>query len=136
MDDAVSAVANLADCAVTRLWPDATEVEKAKLNQLIQGIQNDFLLLAGHIDPHKLHSHQSSVFVSGWRPFVGWVCGAALAYAALIEPVARFIAVVVFAYTGAIPVINTDISLQILLGLLGLAGMRTFEKQANIARNH
>ena len=133
IDDAVSAVAALADSAIKRIWPDATEVEKAKLAQFTQEMQNEFLLLAGQIDTNKLEAQNPSVFVSGWRPFVGWVCGAALAYAALIEPLARFVATVAFGYVGLFPVLDTDITLQILLGLLGLAGMRSFEKKFGVA---
>jgi len=134
IDDAIGAVSTLADSAVKRIWPDATEVEKAKLAQLTQDMQNEFLLLAGQMDTNKLEAQNASVFVSGWRPFVGWVCGAGLAYAALIEPIGRFVAVVGFKYAGVFPVLDTDITLQILLGLLGLAGMRSFEKKAGVAR--
>lgn len=135
LDDAIGAVATLADSAVKRIWPDATEVEKAKLEQITQEMQNKFLLLAGQMDVNKLEAQNPSVFVSGWRPFVGWVCGVGLAYAALLEPLARFVAVVAFGYTGAFPVLNTDITLQILLGLLGLATVRSFEKKAGVARS-
>lgn len=134
IDDAVAAVATLADSAVKRIWPDATEVEKAKLAQLTQEMQNELSLLAGQMDINKLEAQNASVFVSGWRPFVGWVCGAGLAYAALIEPISRFVAVVGFKYAGVFPVLDTDITLQILLGLLGLAGMRSFEKKVGVAR--
>ena len=67
-------------------------------------------------------------FVSGGRPFVMWVCGLALAYATLFEPVARFVAQVGYGYSGPFPAIDTDLTLQILLGLLGLSGMRSFER--------
>lgn len=130
----IDAVATLADSVVKRVWPDATEVEKAKLTQLNQEMQNESALLSGQIETNKLEAQNDSVYVSGWRPFVGWVCGIALAYAALIEPMARFIAVVGFGYEGNFPVLDTEITLQILLGLLGLAGMRSFEKRAGVAR--
>jgi hypothetical protein len=134
IDDAIAAVSNLADSAIKRIWPDATEIEKAKLAQLSQALQNDFNLLMGQLEINKTEASSASVFVSGWRPMVGWVCGAALAYAAIIEPFARFVAVVVFSYTGAFPAVDTDITLQILLGLLGLAGMRSFEKTRIVGR--
>ncbi len=134
IDDAVSNVAALANTAIARIWPDATEIQKRKLDSLVQGLQNDFLLQFGQIDTNKLEAASANTFVSGWRPFVGWVCGAALAYAAILEPVARFIATVAFGYAGIFPVIDTEITLQILLGLLGLAGMRTFEKKNGVAR--
>jgi hypothetical protein len=134
IDDAVAAVATLADSAVKRIWPDATEVEKAKLAQLTQEMQNEFLLLAGQMDINKLEAQNSSVFVSGWRPMVGWICGMALAYAALIEPLLRFIATVMYGYQGAYPEVNTTITLEILFAMLGLAGMRSFEKKHGVAR--
>lgn len=126
--DAIAAVATLADDAVKRIWPDATEVEKTKLEQLKQELQNQFALLAGQIDINKIEAANPSVFVSGWRPFVGWACGVGVAYVSVIEPIARFVAAVGFGYVGAFPLIDTEITLQVLLGLLGLAGMRTFEK--------
>lgn len=72
-------------------------------------------------------------FVSGGRPFVMWVCGLALAYATLFEPVARFVAQVGYGYSGPFPAIDTDLTLQILLGLLGLSTMRSFEKVRKVA---
>lgn len=67
-------------------------------------------------------------FVAGWRPFVGWIGGIGLAYASVIEPVARFVAEVMFHYQGAFPAIDTSITLQVLSGLLGLGTLRTIEK--------
>lgn len=128
IDDAVAAVSNLADSAIKRIWPDATEVEKNKLQQLTQEMQNHFNLLYGQLEINKEEAKSTSIFVSGWRPSIGWICGAALAYSSLIEPFARFIAVVMFGYVGVFPVIDTNLTMQVLLGLLGLAGMRTYEK--------
>jgi hypothetical protein len=67
-------------------------------------------------------------FVAGWRPAIGWVCGAGLAYAALVEPFARFAAKVWFGYTGEFPAIDTDLTLQVMMGMLGLGAMRSAER--------
>jgi hypothetical protein len=134
IDNAIAAVSNLADSAIKRIWPDATEIEKAKLNQLSQEMQNQFSLVMGQLEINKIEAASSSVFVSGWRPAIGWVCGAALCYAAIIEPVARFVSVVMFHYAGTFPVIDSELTLQVLLGLLGLAGMRSFDKFKGVAR--
>lgn len=131
---AITAVTTLADSAIKRIWPDATEVEKAKLAQLSQELQNQFSLVMGQLDINKIEAANSSIFVSGWRPAVGWVCGAALGYATLIEPMGRFVAVVMFRYSGSFPVIDTELNLQVLFGLLGLAGMRSFDKSKGTAR--
>lgn len=74
-------------------------------------------------------------FVAGWRPAVGWVCAISLAYVAVFEPIIRFVAKVGFGYTGAFPVLDTNLTMQVLLGLLGLGGMRTFEKVRNAEGN-
>jgi hypothetical protein len=134
IDDAISAVSGLADDVVKRIWPDATEVEKAKLAQAVQEMQNQYNLILSQIDVNKVEAANPSVFVSGWRPAVGWVCVAGMCYASLVEPFARFLAVVVFAYTGGFPVIDTTITSQILFGILGLGAARTVEKLNGVSR--
>lgn len=67
-------------------------------------------------------------FTSGWRPSTGWICSFSLAYSAIIEPLARFIASVGFGYSGSYPAIDTSITMQILFGMLGLGAYRTLEK--------
>lgn len=128
IDDAIAAVSNLASTVVTRVWPDATEIEKQKLIQATVEIQNEYNLILGQIDINKIEASNTNWLVSGWRPFVGWVCGFSLAYAAIIEPLARFVATVGFAYVGIFPIIDTTITLQVLLGMLGFGAMRTAEK--------
>ena len=75
----------------------------------------------------------ASVFVAGWRPFVGWVGAFGLAYVAIIEPIARFSALVGFHYQGAFPVIDTSITMQVLMGILGLGAMRSIDKKNGVA---
>jgi hypothetical protein len=93
----------------------------------------DLQVMASQMEINKIEAQNPSLFVSGWRPFVGWVCGISLTYAAIVEPVSRFLATVLFKYNGAFPVIDTSLTLQILLGLLGLAGMRSWEKKEGVA---
>jgi hypothetical protein len=102
---------------------NAFDLEIAKLDA--QALQNQ-------TDINKIEAASTNLFVSGWRPFVGWVCGIALAYVAIIEPIARFIASL-YGYTGAFPVIDTTITMQVLMGMLGLGGMRSFEKVKGVA---
>lgn len=97
----------------------AYDLEIAKLDQQSNSAQTDI---------NKIEAANSNLFVSGWRPFVGWVCAFALAYVGIVEPFVRFIATVGFHYTGTFPSIDTDITMQVLLGMLGLGGMRSFDK--------
>ena len=84
--------------------------------------------LTNQTDINKIEAANPSVFVSGWRPFVGWICAFALAYVGILEPLIRFIAQVIFGYKGSFPVIDSTITMQVLLGMLGLSGMRSFDK--------
>jgi len=68
-------------------------------------------------------------FVAAWRPFIGWSCGLAFIYAAILEPLARFIAKVGFDYKGEFPVIDTMLTMQVLIGMLGLGAYRSFDKK-------
>ena len=102
----------------------ALELESRKIDQ-----QNDM----AQIDVNKMEAQSASLFVSGWRPFVGWVCGFALFYVAILDPIARFVAEVIYSYTGKFPEIDTTITMQVLFGLLGLGGMRTYEKSKGVA---
>jgi len=134
IDDAISAVSGLADTVVKRIWPDATQVEKAKIQQVTQSIENEYKLLLGQIEINKKEAESNKIYVAGWRPLVGWSCGFSLVYASIIEPMARFVAVVFFDYQGKFPIINTNLTMQILLALLGIAGMRSFEKKNGITK--
>lgn len=85
--------------------------------------------LQGQVDINKIEAAHTSLLVAGWRPFIGWICGIAFAYAAIFEPLMRFVSAVSFGYSGEFPTINTELTLQILLGILGLGAMRSFDKK-------
>jgi len=128
IDDAITAGSNLIKTIVDKIAPDANIEEQGKITAALTEMQSQYALMLSQVDVNKTEAASSSVFVSGWRPFIGWTCGAGLAYVSIIEPLARFISVVIFAYTGTFPVISTEITLQVLLGMLGLAGMRSYDK--------
>lgn len=106
----------------------ALEMQKAQFSFDLEIAKLEQQALTEQTDIDKIEAANPSMFVSGWRPFVGWVCAFALAYVAILEPLARFIATTGFAYKGTFPVIDTTITMQILLGMLGLSGMRSFDK--------
>lgn len=92
------------------------------------GIKIDLAQIAVNTEEAK----SSSFFVSGGRPFILWICGLAFAYATIVEPIARFIASM-NGYHGAFPVLDTNLTMQVLIGLLGLSGLRTREKEKGVA---
>jgi len=98
---------------------------------MANGIKIDLAQIAVNLEEAK----HSSRFISGPRPFILWVCGFSLAWAALMEPICRFVAKVVFDYSGTFPEIDPMMTMPILLGLLGLGGLRSFEKYKGVEGN-
>jgi hypothetical protein len=118
---------------IDKLIPDADAKAKAQADLLMMQAKGELDAQLSQIQVNLKEAENPSVFVAGWRPFTGWVCGTALAYVAIVEPVARFVASVWFGYSGAFPVIDTDLTLQVLLGMLGLGAFRSFEKVKDVA---
>jgi len=77
---------------------------------------------------NKIEAQHRSVFVAGWRPFVGWVCGAALAYSFILRDLISWALVAAKVDVEAPPELAMEHLLTVLLALLGLGGYRTFEK--------
>ena len=119
---------DIAGKVIDRVIPDKAAAEKAKAEIAAEVQKEETQLLLQQIQVNMVEAASPSIFVAGWRPFIGWVCGLALAYVAILEPVIRFAAVVGFKYGGGFPTIDTNLTMQVLLGMLGLAGMRSFEK--------
>jgi hypothetical protein len=132
--DPFTAGFDLIKTGLDKFFPDADLELKGKLEAAASEINNNYQLQLSQLEINKIEAGSTSIFVSGWRPAIGWVCGVSLLYAALVEPIARFVATVLFTYTGLFPIINTELTLQILLGLLGLAGMRSFEKSKGVTK--
>lgn len=85
----------------------------------------------GQLAVNKAEAESGSMFVGGWRPAVGWVCVAALALNFIVTPM---FGPVIEAYTSIIMApLQTGEMMPILLGMLGLGGMRTFEKKHGVA---
>ena len=138
--DPLTAALDIGGKLIDKLWPDPAQRDVAKLKLLELQQSGELALLAaetqlakGQIEVNAVEAANPRLFVSGGRPFIIWVCGLALAYAAIIEPIARFVAKVVYFYSGDFPEIDTMLTLQLLLGLLGLGGMRSFEKFKGVA---
>ena len=85
------------------------------------------------VSVNKEEAKHRSVFVSGWRPAVGWTCALALLYHYLLQPTAIFIAALM-GKAVELPVFDMNSLLTVLMGLLGLGGLRTYEKIKNVSK--
>jgi len=130
----LGSIADLAKTVVDKIFPDKTQEEKDKLTLALAQMNSELTQLTAQTDINKVVAASNSLFVSGWRPWIGWICGMGLAYVSLIEPISRFIAKVLCQYTGEFPLIDTTITMQVLLGMLGLAGFRSWDKMNGTAK--
>lgn len=121
----LGSVADLANTVINKIWPDKSEQEKQQLAAAVMVIQ-------GQLDINKAEASNPSVFVSGWRPFIGWVCGAGCAWNWVGLPVVKTIAVAVGFQMNVSPADLTEM-LPLLIGMLGLGGLRTAEKINGVA---
>ena len=122
----LGAVTELASTVINKIWPDKSEAERQQLAAAVMVVQ-------GQLDINKVEAASPSVFVSGWRPFIGWVCGVACAWNWIGLKVALFVA----AYLGhPLDMQPADVSemMPVLLGMLGLGGLRTVEKLKGVNR--
>jgi hypothetical protein len=129
----IGAIADLAKDLVGRFFPDKTESEKAQMSLILTTMQNQMAMNQGQMDINKLEAQNPSLFVSGWRPFVGWVCGSACAWNWIGLPVANFVAA---AFQHPLNIAAADLTqmLPLLLGLLGMGALRTYEKTQGVDR--
>jgi len=119
--------------AVGKVAGDLITTDKEKMQLELEGRKLDQALDLAQIEVNKVEAASSSLFTSGWRPYIGWGCGTAFLYSALFEPMLRFIAQVVFDYKGPFPQLDTNMTMQVLFGMLGMAGMRAWEKGKGVA---
>ena len=91
-------------------------------------------LAKGQMEINKTEAAHKSLFVAGWRPAVGWTCCLGMASNFLLIPMANF----VLALTGSpivVPLLDTGEMMPVLMGMLGLGAMRTYEKKQGVQRD-
>lgn len=86
----------------------------------------------GQVEINKVEAASNDIFVAGWRPFIGWVCGVALAYTYIAAPFWAWILTIYYP-DKTMPVLPTDNLFELVLAMLGLGGLRTFEKIRGVA---
>lgn len=86
------------------------------------------------VEVNKEEAKSRSVFVAGWRPFIGWTCGVALAYHFVLAPIIIFGTTVFGIQIPELPVFDMDSLMTVLLGMLGLGGLRTYEKSKGLTK--
>ncbi len=86
------------------------------------------------VEVNKAEAQHRSIFVAGWRPFVGWVCGLALAYHFVLAPIILFATAIAGIEIPKLPSFDMETLTTVLLGMLGLGGLRSFEKYKGVSK--
>jgi len=144
--DPISALFEVGKTVIEKIWPDpikqAEEIRKLQelqqtgdLARLSAAVQQ----LTGQMEINKIEAAHKSIFVAGWRPFVGWVGGIALAYQFIVYPLLLWGWAIVDPQTAtgvAInppPILDTDALYTVLMGMLGIGAMRSYDKKNGTA---
>ena len=116
-----------------RFFPDKEKAEQAKREIESQFTDHLARIDLAQLEVNKEEAKSRNVFIAGWRPFIGWTCGLALCWTYILQPIAQF----VLAQTGHLidlPGLDMSTMMPVLLGMLGLGGLRTWEKHKGLTK--
>lgn len=125
----IGQVIEVADKVLGKFIPDKNL--KMKLQKEMTMAFHDANL--AQIQLNKQEAAHKNIFVAGWRPFVGWTCGIALAYHFVLSPIIETI-LIAFGIATDLPSFEFSQLSSILMGMLGLGGLRTYEKMKGVSR--
>jgi len=132
--DPISAGIDLVSTFVGKFVKDKDLAAKLLHEANSQEMASEIQARLGQMEVNKIEAASKSLFVSGWRPAVGWICVLSLGYQFFLSPFIRFIAIVVMDNPPTFPVLDSSQLTPILIGMLGLGGLRTYEKVNKVAR--
>jgi hypothetical protein len=119
---------------IGRFLPEDKEARAEAERQIEQQLATHLAKIdLAQLDINKQEASHRSIFVAGWRPFIGWTCGLALAWTYVGVPILQFI----LAQTGHLidlPSLDMSQMMPVLMGMLGLGGLRTFEKFKKVSK--
>jgi hypothetical protein len=117
-----------------RVLPDPKAKAEAQMKLLelqqagaLKELDAEMQLALGQLEVNKAEAAAPDAFRGGWRPFIGWVCGTALAFQFVVRPFLMWLAPAIGLPAG-MPELDMGDLMTVLLGMLGLGGLRTFER--------
>jgi|HubBroStandDraft_6_1064221.scaffolds.fasta_scaffold00599_8 hypothetical protein len=136
--DPITAILNVGNTLIDRLIPDKTAAAAAKTQLVQMQLAGELDQMKGQINVDQAEASSQSIFVAGWRPFVGWACGAAFCYVYILQPMVQF-ALVAFKVNfdlSKMPALDIADMMPVLLGMLGLGAMRSYDKANGTGNGH
>lgn len=131
--DPITAVTNVVGQVIDRVWPDPAQAAQAKLQLLQLQQTGELAQITGQLEINKAEAANESSFVAGWRPFIGWVCGAGCAWNWIGLPAAKF-ALSIAGHPVNMSPADLSEMMPVLLGMLGLGGLHSFERVKGVSK--
>lgn len=116
-----------------KIIPDKDAREKAQAELLRAAQDQDFQKAIAQIEVNKMEAQHTSLFVAGWRPAIGWICVIGLGYNFLLYPMMTWLVAVLGAEFTPPPLLSENL-MELVMGMLGLGALRSFEKWKGVAR--
>jgi hypothetical protein len=117
---------------VGRFFPDKEKAAEAEREFLRMAMEGELKQVIAQLEINAKEAAHPSVWVAGWRPFFGWVGGVAFAYATIIQPALMWYGTAKGWPTP--PDLNMDLLWVVITGMLGIGGLRTFEKSKGVTK--
>jgi hypothetical protein len=133
--DPLSTVVDLGKTLIDKFIPDPKAKAEATQKLLEMQQNGDLQVIANQVGINKIEAASTNVFIAGWRPFIGWVCGGALAIQMVIGPLVVWFSEM-FNHPVKLVVLDVSLLTTLLVGMLGLGGMRTVEKLQGVQDKH
>ena len=115
-----------------RSVPDPEKKREAEMEMFRMAADGELKQVLAQLEINAREAQHQSIFVAGWRPFFGWLSGVAFAYSVIVQPV--------LVWYGASrgwptpPEVNSDLLWVVVTGMLGIGGLRTYEKAAGVSK--
>lgn len=128
----VTPVLEIGRTLIDRFFPNKEEARKAEAEFLTMAAEGELKQVIAQLEINAREAVHPSIWVAGWRPFFGWAGGAGFVYATILQPL--------LAWWAAIkgypvpPALNLDLLWVVVTGMLGIGGLRTFEKTKNVSK--
>lgn len=123
----MDAIVEVVGKVIDRVFPDPAQAAQAKLEFAKLQQTGELTQIAGQMEINKIEAASQSVFVAGWRPFIGWVCGAAFGWNFVLMPILGWVSSLA-GHPVQVPQLDFSEMSPVLIGMLGLGSFRTVEK--------
>ena len=115
-----------------KVIPDKKQREKLAHELATMAEKHGHEVALAQIELNKVEAASGGIFKGGWRPFLGWVCGGAFAYHFVLQPLLIFLIATFGGEVPELPKFEMEALMTVLFGMLGLGGLRTFEKYKHV----